>query len=177
VLAATIEASAEMTLVTTVCLPVVRRPVQSAKMLAAIDILSGGRLVAGVGPGSSPRDYAAIGVPFEERWRRFDEATRALRSLLDENVESFAGRFYSTDGLCLEPRPSGPSGPPIWIARGARRPVCAVSLASATAGSRLATTRARPHSRRVSAACTKRSRKRERVEERSQTGSPRCGSM
>jgi alkanesulfonate monooxygenase SsuD/methylene tetrahydromethanopterin reductase-like flavin-dependent oxidoreductase (luciferase family) len=115
-LAATIEESAEMTLATTVCLPVVRGPVQSAKMLAAIDILSGGRLVAGVGPGSSARDYAAIGVPFEERWRRFDEAIRTLRSLLGENAESFAGRFYSTEGLWLEPPPSSPSGPPIWIA-------------------------------------------------------------
>jgi alkanesulfonate monooxygenase SsuD/methylene tetrahydromethanopterin reductase-like flavin-dependent oxidoreductase (luciferase family) len=114
-LAATIEASAKMTLATTVCLPVIRGPVQTAKMLAAIDILSGGRLVAGVGPGSSPRDYAAIGVPFEERWPRFDEAIRALRSLLDDNAESFAGRFYSTEGLSLEPPPSSPSGPPIWI--------------------------------------------------------------
>lgn len=115
-LAATIEASAEMTLATTVCLPVVRGPVQSAKMLAAIDLLSGGRLVAGVGPGSSARDYAAIGVRFEERWRRFDEAIRALRSLLGKNTESFAGRFYSTEGLSLEPPPSSAAGPPIWVA-------------------------------------------------------------
>jgi alkanesulfonate monooxygenase SsuD/methylene tetrahydromethanopterin reductase-like flavin-dependent oxidoreductase (luciferase family) len=115
-LAATIEASGEMTLATTVCLPIVRGPVQAAKMLAALDILSGGRLVAGVGPGSSPRDYAAIGVPFEERWPRFDEAIRALRSLLGENAGSFAGRFYGTEGLRLEPPPSSPAGPPIWIA-------------------------------------------------------------
>jgi alkanesulfonate monooxygenase SsuD/methylene tetrahydromethanopterin reductase-like flavin-dependent oxidoreductase (luciferase family) len=85
-------------------------------MLAALDVLSGGRLVAGVGPGSSARDYAAIGVPFEERWRRFDEAIRALRSLLGEKAESFAGNFYSTEGLVLEPAPSSPAGPPIWIA-------------------------------------------------------------
>ena len=115
-LAATIEASAEMTLATTVCLPVVRGPMQSAKMLTAIDILSGGRLVAGVGPGSSARDYAAIGVPFEERWGRFDEAIRALRSLLDEKADSFVGDFYSTEGVSLEPPPSSPGGPPIWIA-------------------------------------------------------------
>ena len=81
-LAATIEASEGMTLATTVCLPVIRGPVQSAKMLAALDVLSGGRLIAGVGPGSSPRDYEAIGVPFEERWRRFDEAIRDLRASL-----------------------------------------------------------------------------------------------
>jgi alkanesulfonate monooxygenase SsuD/methylene tetrahydromethanopterin reductase-like flavin-dependent oxidoreductase (luciferase family) len=115
-LTATIEASGDMTLATTVCLPVIRGPVQSAKMLAAIDILSGGRLVAGVGPGSSARDYAAIGVPFEERWARFDEAIRALRSLLGEQADSFAGTFYSTEGLSLEPTPTDPTGPPIWIA-------------------------------------------------------------
>ena len=115
-LAATIEASAGMTLATTVCLPVVRGPVQSAKTLAAIDRLSGGRLVVGVGPGSSPRDYAAIGVPFEERWQRFDEAIRALRSLLGEQADSFVGTFYSTEGISLEPPPSSPAGPPIWVA-------------------------------------------------------------
>ena len=115
-LAATIEASADMTLATTVCLPVIRGPVQSAKTLAAIDLLSGGRLIAGVGPGSSARDYAATGVPFEERWQRFDEAIRALRSLLGDQAESFVGRFYSTQDVALEPAPSSPAGPPIWVA-------------------------------------------------------------
>jgi alkanesulfonate monooxygenase SsuD/methylene tetrahydromethanopterin reductase-like flavin-dependent oxidoreductase (luciferase family) len=115
-LAATLAESDDMALATTVLLPVVRGPVQSAKLLTALDILSDGRLVAGVGPGSSPWDYAAVGVPFEERWRRFDEAIRALRSLLGEDAESFAGEFYSTDGLSLEPPPTSPTGPPIWIA-------------------------------------------------------------
>jgi alkanesulfonate monooxygenase SsuD/methylene tetrahydromethanopterin reductase-like flavin-dependent oxidoreductase (luciferase family) len=95
-LAAALEASADMTIATTVALPVIRGPVQTAKMLAALDRLSGGRLVAGVGPGSSPRDYAAVGVAFEERWKRFDEAVRAMRSVLDEEAE--------------------PGRPPIWIA-------------------------------------------------------------
>ena len=115
-LAATLDAAADMTLATTVCLPVIRGPVQSAKTLAALDLLSGGRLVAGVGPGSSARDYAAIGVPFEERWQRFDEAIRALRSLLGDRVGDFTGSYYSTQGLSLEPAPSNPAGPPIWIA-------------------------------------------------------------
>jgi alkanesulfonate monooxygenase SsuD/methylene tetrahydromethanopterin reductase-like flavin-dependent oxidoreductase (luciferase family) len=115
-LAATIDASRGMTLATTVCLPVVRGPVPTAKMLGALDVLSDGRLVVGVGPGSSPRDYAAIGVPFEERWRRLDEAIRALRSLLGEKVGSFAGEFYSTRGISLEPAPTTAGGPPIWVA-------------------------------------------------------------
>ena len=45
-----------------------------AKALAAIDVLSEGRLVAALGPGSSERDYRVFGIPFEERWKRFDEA-------------------------------------------------------------------------------------------------------
>jgi alkanesulfonate monooxygenase SsuD/methylene tetrahydromethanopterin reductase-like flavin-dependent oxidoreductase (luciferase family) len=90
-LAATLGDSGEMTLATTVLLPVIRGPVQSAKLLAAIHELSGGRLVAGLGPGSSARDYEAAGVPFEERWPRFDDSIRALRSQL-------------------------PDGPPLWIA-------------------------------------------------------------
>ena len=70
-----------MTLATTVALAVVRGPVPVAKTLGAIDRLSGGRLVVAVGPGSSPDDYAAVGLDFSERWPRFDEAIGALRAL------------------------------------------------------------------------------------------------
>ena len=62
-LAAVLSATKRMTLATTVALPVVRGPVPLAKSLAAIDLLSGGRLVVGVGPGSSARDYAAVRYP------------------------------------------------------------------------------------------------------------------
>ena len=80
-LAAVLDRTAGMSLATTVSLPIVRGPVPLAKTLAAIDLLSGGRLIVGVGPGSSERDYAAAGVPFEERWKRLDEVVPALRSL------------------------------------------------------------------------------------------------
>jgi alkanesulfonate monooxygenase SsuD/methylene tetrahydromethanopterin reductase-like flavin-dependent oxidoreductase (luciferase family) len=102
-LAATVDAAAGMTIATTVCLPVIRGAPQAAKTLAALDNLADGRLVAGVGPGSSPRDYDAVGVPFAERWRRFDAAVRELRALL------------SADSA-LEPHPVSPQGPPLWIA-------------------------------------------------------------
>jgi alkanesulfonate monooxygenase SsuD/methylene tetrahydromethanopterin reductase-like flavin-dependent oxidoreductase (luciferase family) len=81
-LASVIERSGEMDLATTVALVVMRGPVQLAKALAAIDVLSGGRVIAGVGPGSSARDYELAGVPFDERWKRFDEALDRLRELL-----------------------------------------------------------------------------------------------
>ncbi len=114
-LAAVLTRTGRMVLATTVALPVVRGPVALAKSLAAIDLLSGGRLIVGVGPGSSDRDYAAVGVPFEERWKRLDEAVQALRALWQGEGPPFRGEFYSTEGVTLEPYPAQRPGPPIWI--------------------------------------------------------------
>ena len=114
-LAAVLARTGQMDLATTVALPVVRGPVTLAKSLAAVDLLSGGRLVVGVGPGSSARDYAAVGIPFEERWKRLDEAVRAMRALWLGEGSSFKGEFYSTEGIVLEPYPAQRPGPPVWI--------------------------------------------------------------
>jgi len=115
-LAAVIRESGDLTLATTVSLPVIRGPVQLAKTLAAIDVLSDGRLLVCVGPGSSERDYASVGVAFDERWRRFDESLGMLRALLDDHSEPFDGAFYSSRDVVLEPRPAQRPGPPIWVA-------------------------------------------------------------
>jgi alkanesulfonate monooxygenase SsuD/methylene tetrahydromethanopterin reductase-like flavin-dependent oxidoreductase (luciferase family) len=115
-LAAVIEESGGLALATTIGLPVIRGPVQLAKTLAAIDVLSEGRLIVGVGPGSSAADYAAVGVSFDERRRRFDEALSMLRVLLEGGGASFEGQFYSTLGIVLEPRPAQRPRPPIWVA-------------------------------------------------------------
>jgi alkanesulfonate monooxygenase SsuD/methylene tetrahydromethanopterin reductase-like flavin-dependent oxidoreductase (luciferase family) len=102
-------------LMTSVALPVVRGPFALAKTLAAIDLLSGGRLDAGLGPGSSEADSALVGIPFVERWARFDEAVAAMRALWDGEGSPFVGRFYDTTGVGLAPLPAQPNGPPIWI--------------------------------------------------------------
>ena len=103
--------------VTTASLPVLRGPVQLAKTPAALDILSGGCLVAGVGPGSSPGDYAAAGIGFPERWRRFDEALKVLRVLPRDDGAGFEGEFYFTRDVAAEPRPPVQRpGPLIWVA-------------------------------------------------------------
>src|SRR5688572_16560076 len=52
---------------------------------------------------------------YEERWKRFDEAIRVLRSLWSDDRVSFTGRFYSTAGIDLEPKPVQRPSPPIWI--------------------------------------------------------------
>jgi alkanesulfonate monooxygenase SsuD/methylene tetrahydromethanopterin reductase-like flavin-dependent oxidoreductase (luciferase family) len=114
-LAAVIESSASMTLATTVALPVVRGPVAFAKQVAALDRLSNGRMRVAVGPGSSAHDYDVVGLDFEERWPRFDEVIRALRSLWNPDTEPFVGAYYSTEGIRLAPLPAQPGGPPIWV--------------------------------------------------------------
>ena len=78
-LAAMVERSGDMVLATTLSLAALRGPVPLAKALSALDVLSDGRVVAGVGPGSSRLDYEALGVPFDDRWKRLDEAIAMLR--------------------------------------------------------------------------------------------------
>ena len=114
-LAAVIGHSGTMTLATTVSLPVIRGPVPLAKTLAAIDQLSQGRLVVAVGPGSSQQDFDSVGVSFAERWARLDESIGALRALLRAGDAPFVGRFYSTEGISLDPHPIRKEGPPIWL--------------------------------------------------------------
>ena len=111
-LAAVVSCSGDARLVTTVANPVVRGPAVLAKALAALDVLSGGRVVAGLAPGSSGRDYASVGVPFAERWERFDEAVRATRALL--HGDAFAGTHYTVDEP-LTPLPTQPGGLPLWL--------------------------------------------------------------
>jgi alkanesulfonate monooxygenase SsuD/methylene tetrahydromethanopterin reductase-like flavin-dependent oxidoreductase (luciferase family) len=99
-LAAMIERSGGMELATTVSLPVLRGAVQLTKALVAINMLSGGRLIAGVGPGSSARDYELVGIPFEERWQRFDEALAEMREpLRREGIPLWIGSWGSRAGL------------------------------------------------------------------------------
>ncbi len=101
-LAAVADRTGEMDVATTIALPVLRGPMATAKALAALDVLTEGRVLAGLGPGSSKADYDALGIPFDERWKRFDEAVTTLRGLLGCDSP-------------LEPRPRQAGGIPLWI--------------------------------------------------------------
>ena len=113
-LSAVLDASGDMRLATTVALPVLRGPVATAKALGAIDLLSGGRMTVGVGPGSSEADYKVAGLDFSERWKRFDESIGALRAMW--RGQSFNGDFYPIGDAPLLPLPAQEDGPPIWVA-------------------------------------------------------------
>ena len=115
-LATVIGRSGELALATTVSLPVMRGPVPLAKALTALDVLSEGRLIAGVGPGSSEHDYRVLGIPFEERWKRFDEAVAVLRALLRGEPLPGQPRYYPVPpDVALAPGPHRPDGIPLWI--------------------------------------------------------------
>jgi probable F420-dependent oxidoreductase len=92
-----------------------RHPFVLAKQLATVDFLAEGRLVAGLGIGINPADYAATEVPFRERGRRQDELIPAMRAAWAGGPARFAGRSYRFDEVWLEPGPYRPGGPPLWI--------------------------------------------------------------
>jgi alkanesulfonate monooxygenase SsuD/methylene tetrahydromethanopterin reductase-like flavin-dependent oxidoreductase (luciferase family) len=115
-LATVVGRSGELALATTVSLPVMRGPVPLAKALTALDVLSEGRLIAGVGPGSSEHDYRVLGIPFQERWKRFDEAVAVLRALLRGEPLPGQPRYYpAPPDVGLAPAPYRPDGIPVWI--------------------------------------------------------------
>lgn len=98
-----------------------RPPALVAKEFASLDYISGGRVVLGVGVGGeSPQDFEAVGVPINERGARADEAMLVLRELFAHSPASFEGRFTRFAGVSIEPRPTQPGGPPLWV--GGRSP-------------------------------------------------------
>ncbi|GAA3540557.1 LLM class flavin-dependent oxidoreductase [Aeromicrobium flavum] len=77
--------SGDLELMTSVGLPVLRGPRAYATAMTSLERLAPGRVVAGVGPGSSPADYALAGVPWSERWARFEASLSDLRAAFGED--------------------------------------------------------------------------------------------
>lgn len=91
-------------------------PAVLAKQLVTIDVLSAGRLDAGIGLGWHPAEYAAAGVPMRGRGRRFDEWLDCLNTLLTGDDEvSFAGQFYTVPQSRMAPRSVQRPRPPLLI--------------------------------------------------------------
>ena len=90
-------------------------PVLLAKQLASVDQISRGRLIVGVGVGYLPAEFAALGVPLEERSTRADEHIAAMRALWTMAAPEFHGRHVDFAGVDAHPRPVQPGGPPIMI--------------------------------------------------------------
>ena len=92
-----------------------RQPALVAKQVATLDVLSGGRVRLGVGVGWQRSEYESLGVPFEERGRRIDEAIILMRRYWTEPSVTFRGQFYRAEAMGMDPKPVQPGGPPLWI--------------------------------------------------------------
>jgi probable F420-dependent oxidoreductase len=90
-----------------------RNPIATAKALATLERMSGGRVIVGVGAGWNGAEFAALGVPFHERGGRTNEYLRLWQACWAPGKVSFAGRFVSFDDMYVSPKPSRP--PPVWI--------------------------------------------------------------
>lgn len=95
-----------------------RHPVQVARLAATVDQLSGGRLVLGVGVGWSATEYAALGVPFEDRGRLTDEYLEVLTAFRSGAHVSHDGPAMPFREVGTLPRAVQPGGVPIWVGGG-----------------------------------------------------------
>ena len=123
-------------LVTSVIIVPHRNALVAAKALATLDVLSGGRLVVGVGVGWMREEFEALNLPpFEERGAVTDEYIRAFKELWTSDDPHFEGKYVSFDNISFLPKPVQKPHPPIWVG-GESRPPCAAPPSWPTAGIR-----------------------------------------
>lgn len=91
-------------------------PLAVAEEAAMVDVISGGRLVLGLGAGYAPEEFAAFGVPIKERGSRMDEAVPLIQRLWSEEKVTHEGRHYRVTNATVAPRPVQRPRPPMWIA-------------------------------------------------------------
>lgn len=109
-------ATEKLRLVTSVLVLPYRNPVLTAKMVASLDVLSGGRVTLGVGVGWLEEEFAALNsAAFAERGAVTDEWIAIFKQLWTRSPASFAGTFYSYADIRCEPLPLQKPHPPIWV--------------------------------------------------------------
>jgi F420-dependent oxidoreductase-like protein len=101
-----------------------RHPAVVAKMAAQVDIVSGGRLLLGLGAGWQQNEHEAYGLPFHtmrERLERLDEACQVIKSLWTERRSTFKGRYYQLSDAPLDPKPVQAPHPELMIGGGGEK--------------------------------------------------------
>lgn len=96
------------------------QPLILAKELASLDVLSGGRLIVGIGVGWSEEEYVALGVSYHDRGARADEYLAAIRAIWSEGTPAYHGRFVSFQDVVAYPHPVQQPSPPVVV--GGRAP-------------------------------------------------------
>ncbi len=96
-----------------------REPIATAKQLACVDRLSGGRLELGVGQGAAKstknRDYEVLGIPRGDKVPRTREYLEAMQAIWTQESPAYSGRFVNFEEATIYPKPIQQPSPPIWI--------------------------------------------------------------
>jgi probable F420-dependent oxidoreductase len=92
-----------------------RNPALLAKMAETLDEVSGGRLILGLGAGWNEPEFTSYDVPFDDRFRRFDDALRIITAMLRRGRSTHDGRTIRTRSARLEPRGPRPNGLPVMV--------------------------------------------------------------
>jgi probable F420-dependent oxidoreductase len=100
---------------TTVLVVTMRNPVLHAKVMATLDVLSGGRLILGAGSGWMKEEFDALGEPFDQRGQRMEEYLEAMISLWTKDDPTYKGSLYEVGNIACYPKPLQQPHPPIWI--------------------------------------------------------------
>ena len=109
------EATRSLKLGTGICLVPQRDPIQTAKAVATIDVLSGGRFLFGVGGGWNREEMRNHGTPFESRWKVLRERIEAMKRIWTTSEASYAGETLSFERIVAEPKPIQKPHPPIHV--------------------------------------------------------------
>lgn len=105
---------------TGICLLPEREPILTAKVIASLDVISGGRVMLGVGAGWLREETEAMGTQFVKRWKRLRETTEAMRVLWTQKEAAYEGELVRFPALRCDPKPVQKPGPPVLL--GARGP-------------------------------------------------------
>ncbi len=108
--------SGDMRLLPGIVLLPLFNPVYVAEEIATLDVVSGGRVIFGLGVGYRDVEFEAFGVKKTERGARFEESLTVIKRLWTEDEVSFEGRFFRVPKVEVRTRPLQRPHPPIWIA-------------------------------------------------------------
>ncbi len=97
-------------------------PIHVAEDCAVLDVISGGRVILGVGQGYRPEEFSAFGRELRDRPALLREGATLIRRLWTEPTVTYRGRHFHADGVALRPQPVQ-SPPPIWVAAKKRKAV------------------------------------------------------
>ena len=92
-----------------------RNPMLNAKMVTTLDVLSGGRVIYGVGVGWMPEEFDSMGASFPDRGALTDEHIEIFKASCASDVPEYQGEHFATSGMVFFPRPIQKPHPPIWI--------------------------------------------------------------